>query len=84
MEFNEDKKSCFSASSITIEASEMMDGRHHLFLSFGIFLILFNGIDGQENMGNAPEIEVINQLTNTVNELKAQFQDFQVRLRIPI
>ena len=62
----------------------MMDGRHHLFLSFGIFLILFNGIDGQENMGNAPEIEVINQLTNMVNELKAQFQDFQVRLRIPI
>ena len=61
----------------------MMEEHQHLFLSFGIFLILLNGINGQENVDNTPEIEVINQLTNTVNELKAQFQDFQVRIRIP-
>ena len=83
-EFNEDKKSCFSASSVTIEELEMMERRHYLYLSMGIFLLLSNGINGQENMDNAPEIEVINQLTNTVNELKAQFQDFQVRIRIHI
>merc|ERR1712062_952683 len=66
-----------TTSSVTIEALEMMERRHHLYLSMGIFLLLSNGINGQENMDNAPEIEVINQLTNTVNELKAQFQDFQ-------
>ena len=65
----------------------MMERRHHLFLSFGVFLRLVYGIDTQEcvdNGDNAPKIQVINQLTNMVNELKVQFQDFQVKIRIHI
>ena len=55
------KKSCFSASSVTIEATERMEGRHHF--SFMVMCLLMNGINGQNNSDNALDIdfEIVDQ-----------------------
>ena len=49
------KKSCFSASSVTIEATERMEGRHHF--TFLVLFLLMNGINGQNNEDNSLDIE---------------------------
>ena len=55
------KKSCFSASSVTIEATERMEGRHLLSFCWIIFLLM-NGINGQDYVDNVLDIE--NEITD--------------------